>query len=529
MDLKKEMEKGELLFADGRIDEAKAVFEAILKDHPLNYEVLNNLGVIYYNSGDIQKAETYFLSTLAVKEDYLDALVNLANLYQDTKCWEEAAVQLEKHIVINGQDPNLFNQLGIVYLEMGNTEKARAVLSKSLELNPDQEQIQSMVRSLEENKPGSKVRNTENNQNKIIITEKPHEINGCLPERSDDVYLKQVPLEKRHLKTGMNICIISDLNIAGLLTGLMRGINKYSEHKARCIIWHNDHFYYDKDIILDECNNDFDEACEIVNKADFFHFGRFVFNFPGIDFNKILNPRNCVISYYGSFLRLYPKVCNEWHRKTGIAAISGHAYKITWLLDKSFHHIDNYITKYGDMDEEDIPLAEEPNGMIRIVAGSAGSPNKRYDLFQKAVKELQGQGLPVEIEIIKGVSNEESLRRKQKCHITFTSLTGGWGLSGIESMWLGHPVMSCIDPFDLSLYPDQPTVIIDQDNLVEQIKRLVLSPEKITGIGKRSREFVKKHFRTKDIVKKYLYVFDLIINHDKYMEGGLRARKIYKF
>ena len=523
------IEKGEALFTQGKVEEAERCFLSLLEENPDNAEVLNNLGVTHHFRGNFEKAEDCLLKALSAKEDYRDALLNLANLYRDTKRWEQAAAQLEKCIAINNQDPNLYNQLGMVYLEMGDTEKARESSKKSLKINPDQEQIQSMVHSLEENKPGSKVRNTENNQDKIIITEKPHEINGCLSETSDDVYLKQVPLEKRHLKTGMNICIISDFNIAGVLTSLMRGINKYSEHKVRCIIWHDDHFSYDKDIILDQCNNDFDEAVEIVNKADFFHFGRYIFNFPGVDFNKILNTRNCVVEYLGSYLRNNGKAINEWHHKTGIVAITGNDFTITPLLDKSFYHIHSYFAKFGDMDEEDIPLAEKPNGTIRIVAGSAGSPLKRYDLLYKAVNELQRQGFPVEVEIIKGVSNEECLRRKQKCHITFTSLHGGWGLSGVESMWLGHPVMSCIDPFVLSLYPDQPTVIIDQDNLVEQIKRLVVNPDKITEIGTYSREFAKKHFRTKDIIKRYLYVFDLIINHDLYLKGGTKASRIYTF
>ena len=527
--MENKLKQREALFAEGKIEEAEKCFLDLLDDDPTNAEILNNLGVIHHTRGNVQEAEGYFLKAIEAKNDYLNALLNLADLYQNEKRWQEAASKLEKCIAVDDQDPNIFNQLGLVYLEISDTEKASIALKKSLELDPDQEQIQSMVRSLEENKPGSKVRNTENNQGKIIITEKPYEINGCLSETSDDVYLKQVPLEKRHLKTGMNICIISDFNIAGILTSLMRGINKYSEHKARCIIWHDDHFSYDKDIILDQCNNDFDEAVEIVNKADFFHFGRYVFNFLGVDFNKILNPRNCIVSYYGSFLRENGKACNEWHSKTGIAAITGNDFTIMPLLDKSFYHIHSYFTKFGDMDEEDIPLAEKPNGMIRIVAGSAGSLRKRYDLLHKAVKELQGQGLPVEVEVVKGVSNEECLRRKQECHVTFTSLTGGWGLSGVESMWLGHPVMSCIDPFVLSLYPNQPTVIIDQDNLVEQIKRLVVNPEKITELGAYSRKFAKKHFRTKNIIKRYLYIFDLIMNYDKYMEGGVIARKIYNF
>lgn len=149
MEYKEEIEKGEKLFANGQIDQAKDIFELILQNQPENHKALNNIGVIHHTTGNLQEAEGYFLKAIEAKEDYPDALVNLANLYQGTKRWEEAAVQLEKHIAINGQDPNLFNQLGMVYLEMGNTEKARIALKKSFDLNPDQESVIESLKSLE--------------------------------------------------------------------------------------------------------------------------------------------------------------------------------------------------------------------------------------------------------------------------------------------------------------------------------------------------------------------------------------------
>jgi len=48
----------------------------------------------------------------------------------------------------------------------------------------------------------------------------------------------------------MNLAIVSDFNIGGQPTALWRAINKYTDHKARCIIAQDDGFQYDKDIIL---------------------------------------------------------------------------------------------------------------------------------------------------------------------------------------------------------------------------------------------------------------------------------------
>jgi len=143
------LKEGELLFAKGKIKEAKKCFIDLLEEDPENSEALNNLGVICHALGKIQEAEDYFLKALAIKGDYLDPLLNLADLYQSVKRWKEAAIQLEKYISINNQDPNKFNQLGLVYLEMGNTQKAREALKRSLDLNPDQEIVRESLEELE--------------------------------------------------------------------------------------------------------------------------------------------------------------------------------------------------------------------------------------------------------------------------------------------------------------------------------------------------------------------------------------------
>ena len=148
MDYKEEIEKGEALFAQGKVEEAEKCFLSLLEENPENEELLNNLGVIHHFRGNFEKAEDYLLKALSVKEDYLQALLNLANLYQDTKRWEEAADQLEEYMAINDQDPNIYNQLGMVYIEMGNTEKARIALKKSLELNPEQKTVKDSLSAL---------------------------------------------------------------------------------------------------------------------------------------------------------------------------------------------------------------------------------------------------------------------------------------------------------------------------------------------------------------------------------------------
>jgi glycosyltransferase involved in cell wall biosynthesis/Flp pilus assembly protein TadD/2-polyprenyl-3-methyl-5-hydroxy-6-metoxy-1,4-benzoquinol methylase len=75
------IKKGEALFSEGKIEEAERIFSLIIEDEPDNSEANNNLGVVAYIQGDLDKALIYFLRALEKDLSYKDALENLASLF----------------------------------------------------------------------------------------------------------------------------------------------------------------------------------------------------------------------------------------------------------------------------------------------------------------------------------------------------------------------------------------------------------------------------------------------------------------
>ncbi|HUT72264.1 MAG TPA: glycosyltransferase [Desulfatiglandales bacterium] len=148
-----DVKTGETLFAEGKVEEAEKCFLDLLKKDPSNTEALNDLGVIQHAKGNVKGAEDLFLKAIAAKQEYLDARLNLVDLYQDAKRWSEAAIQLEKFISICNHDHNVFNQLGLIYLEMDDTVKAQVALKKSLELNPEQKTVRDSLNALQIQNP----------------------------------------------------------------------------------------------------------------------------------------------------------------------------------------------------------------------------------------------------------------------------------------------------------------------------------------------------------------------------------------
>jgi len=169
------IKQGEKLFDEGKIEKAEKIFLNLLEKNPEDGEFMNNLGAIYYAKGNLRKAEDFFIKAVATKNDYLDALLNLSDLYRNEKRWKDAACQLEKCILIRQDDPDLYNQLAMTYIECGDLINARNKIIKSLDLKPEQKDIQKVMVNMEEkifsrkNIFSSPVRNTESGNSGLNI------------------------------------------------------------------------------------------------------------------------------------------------------------------------------------------------------------------------------------------------------------------------------------------------------------------------------------------------------------------------
>jgi polysaccharide pyruvyl transferase WcaK-like protein len=147
--IKTKMARGEALFLEGRVEEAEQYFLTLLEEAPRDAEILNNLGAIYHAEGDADTAESYFLKAIEMDSANTDARLNIVNLLQKESRWKDVITHIDKLIKGNSDDYYLYNQLGIAYLEIGEKKKACDALKKSLQINHDQKEIESVLATLE--------------------------------------------------------------------------------------------------------------------------------------------------------------------------------------------------------------------------------------------------------------------------------------------------------------------------------------------------------------------------------------------
>ncbi|MBW2490282.1 MAG: tetratricopeptide repeat protein, partial [Deltaproteobacteria bacterium] len=101
------LKHGEVLFANGKIEEAEKCFANILEQDPRNKEALNNLGVIAFQSQKIERAIDYFDRSLKLDPFYKEGVLNYCHLLNELNLLNEATLLLEKVLKVYPNDKEL--------------------------------------------------------------------------------------------------------------------------------------------------------------------------------------------------------------------------------------------------------------------------------------------------------------------------------------------------------------------------------------------------------------------------------------
>lgn len=130
------------------------------------------------------------------------------------------------------------------------------------------------------------------------------------------------------------------------------------------------------------------------------------------------------------------------------------------------------------------------------------SPNHRIikgtDYVIAAVDRLKREGYQIEFHLLEGMKNTEVQRILREGDILVELLVCGYGLSGMEGMALGKPVISNFqgDTSVLryySYFDECPIVQANIDTIYEKLKWLVENPDIRKEIGEASRRYAEKY------------------------------------
>jgi glycosyltransferase involved in cell wall biosynthesis len=142
------------------------------------------------------------------------------------------------------------------------------------------------------------------------------------------------------------------------------------------------------------------------------------------------------------------------------------------------------------------PSPEQIDDIVTVVHASNHRHYKGTRFVIDAVEALHQEGLPVELVLVEGQPREEARRIYASADIIASDfLIGGYALFAIEGMSLGKPVLCHMPDRLAALHPewsDAPIVSASPETLVDELRQLVLDPERRMRLGSLGPAYVER-------------------------------------
>jgi len=120
----------------GRLNEATALYRALLDDEPQNIDALNLLGVMALQRGDVDDAIDLIGQALLVRDDVADFHNNIGEAYRARGDQELAIGHYQRAIQLDPRSADAHNNLGVTLKASGSLEAAETHFRRAIEARP---------------------------------------------------------------------------------------------------------------------------------------------------------------------------------------------------------------------------------------------------------------------------------------------------------------------------------------------------------------------------------------------------------
>ena len=122
---------------EGKTDIAQKLYNEVIKINPNHADTLSNIGVIFEELKDYQKAKDCYEKTIIINPNHSPALNNLGNVFKNLEEYQKAIKCYEKVIALNPNNADALNNLGNVFKNLEEYQKAIKCYEKVIALNPN--------------------------------------------------------------------------------------------------------------------------------------------------------------------------------------------------------------------------------------------------------------------------------------------------------------------------------------------------------------------------------------------------------
>ena len=131
------VQQAKILLNEDKLEEAKILFQNIIKIEPSNYKAYTNIGAILLKLGNLDEAEKSFIKAIKFEPTFAVAHYNLGvtqvklNRLNDAEKSYKKAIELKKDYIA------AYSNLGSVFLKLEKLNKAEENFEKAIKFKPD--------------------------------------------------------------------------------------------------------------------------------------------------------------------------------------------------------------------------------------------------------------------------------------------------------------------------------------------------------------------------------------------------------
>jgi len=125
-----------VLHQQGLLEQAKEIYDGILKDDPRHFDALHLLGVIAHQKKDHRVALVLIDKAIKINPTHAAAHSNRGNVLIKLHHFNEALKSLNLALSLDSNDPNIHTNRGDAFLKLNSCEAALASYDMAIKLNP---------------------------------------------------------------------------------------------------------------------------------------------------------------------------------------------------------------------------------------------------------------------------------------------------------------------------------------------------------------------------------------------------------
>ena len=292
----------------------------------------------------------------------------------------------------------------------------------------------------------------------------------------------------------LKILMITDNDPAGMAIAFTHAVNRYTPHRARLLTTQVKYVMeYDTDIHTPSLqDDDFSEVEALLREADVIHFhvlfdeNRMIGPFP---VREYIQGKKVIYHHHGhpDFLLNAERYRERYlaNRSTVLVStpdLRRQLPEATWMPNLVPLRDPRFQPRPDDF------LSTSP---VRICQAPTRKYHKHTNEFLGVSESLQAR-FPdqVEFRIIEGLAYAECLRAKRRCHVVFDHMNGHFGISSLESLAQGVPVIAGLDKFNIEQMcaftgtDHLPWIVArSAEDLEAELTELIESPERRVEVG----------------------------------------------